>query len=394
MRLRQIAGVRLGTAKAGIKKRAARDIAIIAFDRPVATAATFTKNQFVAAPVTIARDNLSVCRGRTRAWLVNSGNANCGTGKAGVATAQKSCATVAKLLGSTPEQVLPFSTGVIMEQLPSGKLLDGAKKAACNLSSNGWEDAAKAIMTTDTRPKGASVSFPAKGKRHNITGIAKGSGMIHPDMATMLAFIATDAKIPATALRRHLSDAVSCSFNAISVDGDTSTNDSVAIAATGSGATLSKAEQKKFGGALKELCSLLAAQIVKDGEGATCTALVTVSGLRSKEHCKIVATSVACSPLVKTMLHARDPNLGRLLMAVGKAAVPINPKDIEIRINGLVAYRNEKRHGKFSEKVALGCFRKPQVKIEVRLGNRKTSHSILFSDLSKEYVRINSEYRS
>ena len=389
-----VGGVRLGASCAGIKAGGNLDIAVIAFDANSATAATFTKNRFVAEPVTLARDHMASCRGRTRAWVVNSGNANCGTGKQGLKAARDSCEEVARIIGATPEKVLPFSTGVIMEQIPAGKLIKGIRTAAGSLSDSRWTDAANAIMTTDTRPKGASVRLKARGGNITITGIAKGSGMIHPDMATLLSFVATDASMPASALRGHLREAVADSFNAISVDGDTSTNDAVAIAATGKTGSLSPAEGRRFNGALKDLCADLARQIVEDGEGATCAAKVVVSGLRSEAECKKVADSVACSPLVKTMLHARDPNLGRLLMAIGKAGVDLDPSSITLRINGTLAYKSGGRVRTFTEGAAQRHFESDLIQIEVGLGNRKTKAHVTFTDLSYEYVRINAEYRS
>lgn len=384
----------MGTASAGIKKGRSPDIAVILFDRPAATAATFTQNKFVAAPVTLAREHLADCRGRTKAWIINSGNANCGTGKRGYRVARDSCKALAAAIDTQPEKVLPFSTGVIMEQIPDGLLGKGATLAARKPAQKNWADAARAIMTTDTKPKGASVRLNAKGSSHVITGIAKGSGMIHPDMATMLAFIATDANLPVAPLRRHLRDAVSQTFNAISVDGDTSTNDAVALAATGMAGRLTQAEQKRFGAALLDLCFELAHQIVLDGEGATCTATVCVRGLRSDAECRMVADSVACSPLVKTMLHARDPNIGRLLMAVGKSRADLDPAAIVLKFNGKTAYTSGTRAKAFTEKVARRCFAKPPLFIEVALGKKKTQSFVTFTDLSCDYVRINSDYRS
>ncbi len=387
-------GVRVGTAAAGIGKRRRPDVALFAFDAPAATAATFTRNRFVAAPVTVARRHMESGRSRTRAWVVNSGNANCGTGRRGLRVAADSCARAAGMLGARPEQVLPFSTGVIMEQLSAEALSRGIDRAASKLDPGGWQDAARAIMTTDTRPKGASVRMRTRKGRVTITGIAKGSGMIHPDMATMLSFIATDAGVSAPALRRRLREAVSDSFNAISVDGDTSTNDAVALAATGAAGKLTPAEERRFAAALSDLCADLANQIVADGEGATMTATVAVRGLRSDADCRRVADSVACSPLVKTMLNARDPNLGRLLMAIGKAGVDFDPDAVSVRINGQRAYGSGRRAASFTEKAAKKLFDRPPLLFEIAMGKGRARAAVTFSDLSREYVRINAEYRT
>ena len=249
-------------------------------------------------------------------------------------------------------------------------------------------------MTTDTKPKAASVRFKSGRKLVSITGIAKGSGMIHPDMATMLAFIACDAKVPPGALRRELAAACDVSFNAISVDGDTSTNDSVILAATGRERLAGARGQANFTAALRDICAQLAEQIVRDGEGATRLARVSVTGFGSAAACRLIAESVACSPLVKTMLHASDPNIGRLLMAAGKAGVPFDPERVKISVNGVTAFVGGRRSTGYTEKVGQRAMRREPVEFSISYGRGRGAASVLFTDLSKQYVKINAEYRS
>ena len=389
-----VAGVEIGTASAGIKKPRGTDLALLCFPRPLPTATVFTQNRFAAAPVVIARKHLSHSGGLSQAWLINSGNANCGTGAQGLKTAKHSCISVAKQLACRPEQVLPFSTGVIMEPLPLVKLVRASKQARQQTAANGWQQAAKAIMTTDTYPKTAHRSLVLGGRQITLTGIAKGSGMIHPHMATMLAFIATDAHIAPRALQAALREAVRNTFNQISVDGDTSTNDAVALVATGHAGKPSKTHLPKWASALQELCAELADLIVSDGEGATCTAIVKASGFASNLLCRQVADSVACSPLIKTMLHARDPNLGRLLMAIGKVPGDYKPTAVTIRINGKLAFSHGRRTAGFTEQVARQQFANLPLCLEISAGKRQTYAQVTFCDLSAEYVSINSAYRS
>ena len=389
-----VGGARVGTAAAGIKKGGAPDVAVIAFDAPSPTACVFTTNRFAAAPVDVAREHLARCGRKTSAWVVNSGNANCGNGAAGTRDARKSCAALAARIGAKAESVLPFSTGVIMEPMPMDKVASGIGGAAARLGEDGWDEAAAAIMTTDTVPKIVRTTTRVRGAQATIMGIAKGSGMIHPDMATMLAFIVTDAGLPAARLSRGLADAVPGTFNSITVDGDTSTNDAVALAATGAAGAVAGADAGKVLDAVGEVCSDLASQIVADGEGATCTATVTVTGLAGSAACKRVAVSIADSPLIKTMLHARDPNIGRLLMAIGKSGVAFDPKAVRISVNGNLAFRSGARAPSFTEARAQRCFDKPPLAIDVAMGKGRGRASVEFCDLSADYVRINAEYRT
>ncbi len=389
-----VVGVEVGTASAGIKKSRAADLALISFWRPIPTAVLFTQNRFVAAPVTVAKDHLNRSSDLSRAWLINSGNANCGTGPQGIATARASCKFVAAQLGCTPAQVLPFSTGVIMESLSLTKLVNATTRAHKQLGASSWLQAAKAIMTTDTKVKAATRQLPSKHGKYTVTGIAKGSGMIHPQMATMLAFIVTDAHLSATALKTGLRKATATSFNQISVDGETSTNDAVALAATGAAGKPDKKQLPHWQKALEEVCGELAMLIVNDGEGATCVATIEATGFASNTLCRQIADSVACSPLIKTMLHARDPNIGRLLMAIGKVPGDYNPHKIKIRINNKLAFADGRRVASFNEQQAQKQFSKPPMHLQVSAGKRPTSAKVTFCDLSAKYVNINSEYRS
>ena len=393
-RLHAIAGVSWGWAAAGIKGVRRPDLALLTFDRLTTVAGVFTQNRFPAAPVEICREHLDASRSRVRALLINSGNANCGNGARGLRVARHSCRHVAQLLGCEPHQVLPFSTGVIAEPLDLDALKRGSDKAATRSSGSNWHQAARAIMTTDTKPKAASARFKSGRKLVTITGIAKGSGMIHPDMATMLAFIACDARVPPGALRRELAAACDVSFNAISVDGDTSTNDSVILAATGRERLAGARGQANFTAALRDICAQLAEQIVRDGEGATRLARVSVTGFGSAAACRLIAESVACSPLVKTMLHASDPNIGRLLMAAGKAGVPFDPERVTIRVNGVTAFAGGRRSTGYTEKVGQRAMRREPVEFAISYGRGRGAASMLFTDLSKQYVKINAEYRS
>ena len=389
-RLAPIAGTRIGCAAGGFAASERNDLALFAFAAPAPTAAVFTTNRFCAAPVTIARRNLRDCRGLCRAWIVNSGKANCGTGAEGERAAEGSCQAAAAAIGCAPEQVLPFSTGVIMETIDADRLCRATTEAAAAAVADGWSDAAAAIMTTDTRPKSASATAGGL----SVNAIAKGAGMIHPRMATMLAFAVTDAAASPEQLAEILKPAVDASFNRISVDGDTSTNDAVALAATGGSGRLAEGQLQELAEAVGAVCQDLAAAIVADGEGCSRMASVSVSGFGSDDACRRIAESVACSPLVKTMLGAGDPNLGRLLMAVGKAGVDLQPESVTISIAGRRAFENGSRCAGFSERQAKEIFGKKHVEIEIGGGGRDGSYRCRFCDLTAEYVRINSKYRS
>lgn len=390
MKLQLPAGVRLGTADGRIAKRRSDDVLVIAFDRPVPVTGVFTTNRFAAPPVQLAKKHLQATANNCMGWVINAGNANCGTGELGIKVASKSCEQLATALGCTPEHVLPFSTGVIMEQLDLTKLLPAIDTAVTNLATDHWNQAAIAIMTTDTKVKLASI----KVGDHQITGIAKGSGMIHPQMATMLAFMVTDATVTAEQLQQVLQQANKTSFNSISVDGDSSTNDAAMLAATGDGTPLTGDELVAFATAVGEICQDLAMQILRDGEGCSKTASVKVENFASEDACKLVAESIACSPLIKTMLAASDPNLGRLLMAIGKAGAEFDPNKIKLSIAGQLAFSDGIRCPKYSEELAVTAFTKDHIRIEVDGGGSNGQYTCNFTDLTEQYVKINAEYRT
>ena len=391
-KIHHVEGVQIGTGNGKIKATPRDDVTVFTFAKPVPTAAVFTQNRFVAAPVVVAKKHIR--QGKSQAWIINAGNANCGTGKKGHETALASCDFLAKKLAIKPNYVLPFSTGVILEQLSFKKLQAGCNLAIKNLHAKNWQAAAKAIMTTDTTLKSSSYQQKIKTGNLTVSGIAKGAGMIHPNMATMLAFLVTDADVSTSWLKQSLTNNVNTSFNTISVDGDTSTNDAVVIAATGTSGKPTASQAKQLDKLIGQVCNDLATQIVMDGEGATTYAKVTVRGLNSNKSCIAMADSIANSPLIKTMLYARDPNLGRLLMAIGKTDAKFDINNIKIDINSKPAFRNGNRVRAFTEKIAQRQMKTKPVCIDVSVGNYKTVATKLFSDLSHKYVTINSDYRS
>ncbi len=392
--LKPIKGVRVGCAFAGLTEPGRNDVVLISFGEQVPCAAVFTTNVIQAAPILLAREHLETTSSHCRGWLINAGNANCGTGEAGLAAARSSCLAAAEELGCELAQVLPFSTGVIMEPLHGPRLAQAAKQAAKASVPDGWEEAARAIMTTDTVPKGTSKSVELAAGDCTITGIAKGAGMIHPKMATMLAFIATDACATGTQLDAILRAAIAESFNAISIDGDTSTNDAVMLAAAGGSGQLSEADEQELADAVRDACASLALEILHDGEGCRRFATVIARDFGSDGSSRLVAEAVACSPLVKAMLGAGDPNIGRLLMAIGKSGASFDPAGIKILIGGLVAYADGFRAPAFSEQQARDMFAVRHIVIEVAGGIHGGSYTCHFADLTEEYVRINSSYRS
>ena len=392
-----IAGIRLAAVAAGIKKNGNEDLVVMAIDESSTCAASFTKNAFCAAPVTLAKQHLS--EHPPRALLINSGNANAGTGETGMQNAQQSCQWLAEELGVLPEQVLPFSTGVIGQQLPMPALQSGIKQVTAKLAEENWSAAAKGIMTTDTVAKAISRTVLLDDKEISISGIAKGSGMICPDMATMLAFIATDANVDAGFLQQSLSLAVDDSFNAITVDGDTSTNDACVLIATGKAGnkqlTESSQDSSHFIDTLREVCLFLAQAIVRDAEGATKFVTVSVDKAKSKAEARNVAYTIAHSPLVKTALFASDPNWGRILAAVGRAGVQqLDISGVDIFLGDVCIVRSGGVDSEYSEERGQAVMNEHEIAISVELGRGEESATIWTSDLSHEYVRINSEYRS
>ncbi|MBS0001586.1 MAG: bifunctional glutamate N-acetyltransferase/amino-acid acetyltransferase ArgJ [Thioalkalivibrio sp.] len=394
-RLAPVRGIRLAACAAGIRYRGRDDLVLIDAGRDAAVAALFTRNAFCAAPVHIAREHLAA--GRPRWLLINAGNANAGTGTAGLAASRKTCADLGRILDAPAQSVLPFSTGVIGEPLPVEPIAAALPALAEGLEADGWLAAARAIMTTDTVPKGASRTIALSGGTVTVTGIAKGSGMIHPDMATMLAFIGTDAGLDADLLRQLLTEAVEHSFNAITVDGDTSTNDAVVgIASGASGVTVSPGpDLERLAAALNAVCLELAEAIVRDGEGATKFVRVTVQTARDPHEARRVAEAVALSPLVKTALFASDPNWGRILAAVGRAGVEdLRIGDVGIAVNGVRIVSAGGRAPDYTEEAGQQAFGAAELDIVIDLARGGAGYRKYTCDLSYDYVRINADYRS
>ena len=391
-----VPGVRLGTARAGIKKPDHRDLVVIELAEGTATAAVFTRNAFCAAPVTVAREHLG--QGAPRYLLINTGNANAGTGEAGLAAARACCAALAEAAGVGAEAVLPFSTGVIGEDLPVERIVAALPAAMSALAENGWDEASWGILTTDTRPKRLSRQITIDGKTVTLTGMAKGAGMIRPDMATMLAFVATDAAIDAPALQRSLQTATEASFNRITVDGDTSTNDACVLMATGrSGVTLAEgsADFERWQAVLVELCEELAKGLVRDGEGATKLIHVEITGGRDEAECLEVAYTVAHSPLVKTAFFAADPNWGRILAAVGRAPIPaLDVQAVQIWLDEVRIVCAGGRDPAYREEQGQAVMDRDEITVRIDLGRGPAQGRVWTCDFSYDYVRINAEYRT
>lgn len=393
--LKEIPGIRLGTAQAGIRKAGRADLLVIEAAPGTQAAAVFTRNRFCAAPVTVARRHLM--KAAPRYCVVNAGNANAGTGEPGMRAALATCEAMAGLAGCEAEAVLPFSTGVIGEPLPVERLTAALPAALAALDGDGWLDAARAIMTTDTVPKGLSIECSIGGQPAILTGIVKGAGMIRPDMATMLAYIATDAGIDVGSLQTCLSRAMDRSLNRISIDGDTSTNDACVLLATGAGpaCVTSDTERLEFQAALDDLCTYLAQAVVRDGEGATRFVTVKVTDGASSSECLCIAYAIAESPLVKTALFAADPNWGRILAAVGRSG----PDDLDIGriaiyIDDCCLVRQGGRAEEYKESVAQAIMAGSEYTIRVSLGRGDITETVWTCDLSHEYIRINAEYRT
>lgn len=390
-------GLRLGTTKAGIRKPNRRDLVIFELTGGSRAAAVFTTNRFQAAPVQVARQHLASAA--PRYLVINTGYANAGTGSEGLKAAQETCAALAQLAGCDTEQVLPFSTGVIGEPLPVERLVAGMPAALEALSATGWAEAAEGIMTTDTLPKGASRRVVIDGQSCTLTGISKGAGMIRPNMATMLGFIATDAAVSQDLLQQAVAQAARASFNRITVDGDTSTNDACVVVATGAHPTLnidvSGATFDAFVAALTEVCTELAQLIVRDGEGASRFVSVEVEGGRDEAECEAVAYAVAESPLVKTALFAGDPNWGRILAAVGRAGITdLDVEGVQLFIDDLCIAERGGRAADYSEEAAAERMAKNELSIRILLGRGKAQATVWTCDLSYDYVRINADYRT
>lgn len=392
-----IAGVRLGTGRGGVSGARAYegrdDVLVMAIDAGASVAGVFTQNGFRAPPVDLAEERLA--KGTARALLVNTGNANAATGEEGFRRARACCQMVAERLKIGPESVLPFSTGVIGEQLPLDPMRSGIDKAIESLAEGAWPQAAAAIMTTDTVPKLKARELKIDGRKVCIHGIAKGVGMIAPNMATMLAFVATDATIEQGLLSTRLSEFADESFNRVTVDGDTSTNDACILVATGASGVTVGEDSGSFWSALRDLMNELASALIEDAEGGNKTVRVLVEGGRSSDECERVARCVAESPLVKTAIFAEDPNWGRICMAIGNAGlegfdqslVDIHIGDVAVMAAGMVS-------PEYNEAAANSAMREPNYSLRVSLGRGSATGEMLTSDFSYEYVKINAEYRT
>jgi glutamate N-acetyltransferase/amino-acid N-acetyltransferase len=397
--LLSVPGVELGIASAGIKKPGRRDVLVMTLPPDSEVVGVFTQNRFCAAPVTVCKEHLHNESG-IRALVVNTGNANAGTGEDGLWRARETCAAVAENLNLKPEQVLPFSTGVILEPLPHDKIIAALPAAFADLKPANWAAAAEAIMTTDIVAKATSRKLALDGVEYALTGIAKGSGMIHPNMATMLSFVATDAPVSCEALEAILRHAVSKSFNCITVDGDTSTNDSCILIATGAtkAPVIMDDGDSRFGSlqaAVTELMVQLAQAIVRDGEGATKFMEVRVEGGIDEAECKQVAYAIARSPLVKTAFFASDPNLGRILAAIGYAGITdLDVDRIRLWLGNVLVAENGGRAAGYREEEGARVMAEPEINVRVDLARGNTVATVWTCDFSYDYVKINAEYRT
>ncbi len=397
--LHAVPGVRIGVAMAGIRKANRKDLVVCALDEGATAAGVFTSNRFCAAPVQLCREHLAA-GSAIRALVINTGNANAGTGADGLARARRSCEALGELLGVPPRQVLPFSTGVIMETLPIERLEAGLPAAVAALKTDAWLDAAEGIMTTDTCPKAASRRVTIDGRVVTVTGIAKGAGMIRPDMATMLGFVATDAAIAPAALQALVHEAADASFNRITVDGDTSTNDSFVLMSSQRAGharieSLQSAEGRALRDAVVAVSVQLAQAIVRDGEGATKFITVRIEGGRDAAECRRVAYAIAHSPLVKTAFFASDPNLGRILAAVGYAGIAdLDQGLIDLHLDEVHVARQGGRHPDYREEQGQRVMKRAEITVRVDLHRGRAASEVWTCDLSHDYVSINADYRS
>ena len=391
--LHPVLGFKLGTTSAGIKSADRPDLVVMEIAEGSSVAALFTKNAFCAAPVTVCKERLARCT--PRYLVTNTGNANAGTGEQGLLDATQTCSALATLAGVEIDTILPFSTGVIGELMPIDKLLAGLPDAFEQLSESGWTDAAQGILTTDTRAKGSSTQFGSD-KPVTITGIAKGSGMIKPNMATMLAYVATDAVINEELLHRALTLATEKSFNRITVDSDTSTNDSVVLVATGASGVI--IDEESFDSFLENLCQVftdLAQAIIRDAEGSTKFVSVVVDTASNQSEALKVAYTIAESPLVKTALSASDPNWGRILAAIGRSGIEdLDVNEVQILLNSVLIDDHGARAPSYSEEAGQAAMQPEDIEIRVCLNRGDASEVVWTSDLTHEYVRINAEYRT
>lgn len=404
--LHAIRGVRIGIAEAGIRKANRKDLTVVLIEEGASVAGVFTQNRFCAAPVQICREHLMLASQSglagtgIRAMVINTGNANAGTGEDGLMRARSTCQALAQKMGIVPAQVLPFSTGVIMEPLPHDRIAAGLDAALNNAIENNWYSAAEAIMTTDTVPKAFSRQLQIAGKTVSITGISKGAGMIRPNMATMLGFMATDACVEPALMQSLATELAQGSFNRITVDGDTSTNDSFVVIATNKAAhpsitSLSSPEGLALQAAMLDVARSLAQAIVRDGEGATKFITVQVDGGKTSEECRKVAYAIAHSPLVKTAFFASDPNLGRILAAVGYAGIDdLDQTKIELFLDDVNVATRGGRNPSYQEADGQRVMKQSEITVRVVLGRGIVSETVWTCDLSIEYVKINADYRS
>ena len=393
-----VKGVKLGFAEAYVRKPNRKDVLVMTLEAGTTVAGVFTKNQFCAAPVLLCKEHLA-SKQPMRALLVNTGCANAGTGDDGLHRAKLTCEALASALNIKPEQVLPFSTGVILEPLPADKVIAGLPAAISNLKEDNWLNAAEAIMTTDIVAKGTSRQLLVNGKQVTVTGISKGSGMIHPNMATMLGYIATDAAISQAALDTMIQDVVNQSFNCITVDGDTSTNDSLILMATGQAQNTvveeSSADYALIKKAITDVAIELAQAIVRDGEGATKFMTVQVEGGRDEAECRKVAYAISHSPLIKTAFFASDPNLGRILAAIGYAGVEnLDVSALKLYLGDVLVAENGGRAVAYQEEQGAAIMKEPEILVRVDLARGKAACTVWTCDFSYDYVKINADYRS
>jgi glutamate N-acetyltransferase/amino-acid N-acetyltransferase len=400
--LKPVAGIELGHAEAGVRKANRKDLLVMKLAPGASVAGVFTTNRFCAAPVQLCKAHLEDVKksaSSIRALVINTGNANAGTGEAGLANANETCAALAALLGCDVRQILPFSTGVILEPLPVDRIKAGLPQAISHLQTDNWYNAAESIMTTDTQPKAASRTVTIAGKTVTMTGISKGAGMIKPNMATMLGFVAMDAKVAQSLLERMVKEAADKSFNCITIDGDTSTNDSFMLIATGAGALeVNDADSPEYvalAEAVTGLSQELAQMIVRDGEGATKFITITVDEGRDVEECRKIAYAIGHSPLVKTAFYASDPNLGRILAAIGYAGVTdLDVSKLDLYLDDVWVAKNGGRNPDYKEEDGQRVMKNSEIAVRVKLARGSASATVWTCDFSHEYVSINADYRS
>ena len=398
--LHPVAGVRIGVTEAGVRKANRKDVSVFLLDEGTSVAGVFTQNRYCAAPVQVCREHLAGGQG-VRALLINTGNANAGTGADGLARTRATCAALAQELGVAPTQILPFSTGVIMEPLPVERITAGLPAAIANAQADHWLAAAEGIMTTDTQPKAYSRQVTVDGKTVTVTGISKGAGMIRPNMATMLGFLATDAAIAPALLQGLARELAEGSFNRVTIDGDTSTNDSFLVMATHQAGNApitdwnASADAQALKTALQDVARLLAQAIVRDGEGATKFITVQVDGGQTEEECRLAAYAIAHSPLVKTAFYASDPNLGRILAAVGYAGIAdLDQNRIELHLDDVHVVTQGGRNPAYREEDGQRVMKQSEITVRVHLGRGQASQTVWTCDFSHDYVTINADYRS